>query len=157
MGSRSAPGDDPNQDDRAPDWLLPPDDGSMGRDLPPVEDLRLDDDGQSHHRGQPIPDNDLRPIIRRLKREAAQKLPSAFARTTLKLPRLRLQPHRRHREQRPRARCGSRAGPDDDGGGDGGGPPDGPELPSVAELLDRLSPFADLGLVVFVLLRRWST
>ena len=154
MGApRSTPGE--SDDDRAPDWLLPPDDGSLGDELPPLNDLGLSDDGELTYRGEVVPHNDWREVVCQVKRETAQKLPSSFARTKPRLPRLRLQPHRRHREQRPRARCSDRASPDAGEGGDGEGPPcDLTTPPTFVDLLTRLEPLVGAD-VLAAALGRW--
>ena len=139
---------DDQQPNAAPDWLL--DDA----DLPPVEDLGLTDDGELTYRGEVVPRNDWRHVARRLKRAAAREIPENFASRSL-TTRLRMAPHVRPREHRPRSRCQGRAGPSDDEGGDGG-PPDGPHPPTVAELLSRLAPFIPADVLASVLLRRWT-
>ena len=139
-------------DDQAPGWVLPPDDGSMG-DGPPPEEVGLTDDGELTFRGEVVPLNDWRVLLRRFKGEAANAIPRNFAASRSPVARLRMQPHRRPREQRPRTRCQSRAGPDDaDEGGDGDGPPP----PAPAELLDRLRAFVPADVLASVLLRRWT-
>ncbi len=144
-------------DDQAPGWVLPPDDGSMG-DGPPPEEVGLTDDGELTFRGEVVPLNDWRVLLRRFKREAAQEMPKNFVSARPPITRLRMAPHVRPREQRTRTRCQNRAGPDDsDEGGDGDGPPsDLTTPPSVAELLDRLRVLIPSYFIAEALVRRWT-